>query len=142
MATDVMLVCENRRLVAADPMSLEALDGMREGEIVSAKITRPRNVRHHRKFFALLGIVFEAQDRYPTMEHLLDAIKIAIGHYDTIQLTKTKTVIKTKSISFASMDQAAFEQFYDRVVRLIVTKILPGTDSAELEQQVLEIIGG
>lgn len=137
-----MLVCEKHRLVAADPMSLEALDAMKEGEIVTAKITRPRNPKHHRKFFVLLGIVFEAQDRYPTMEHLLDAIKIGIGHFDTVHLTKNHEVIKTRSISFGSMDQASFEQIYDKVVRLIVTKILPGTDSAELEQQVLEIIGG
>lgn len=142
MATNLMMVHENRRLIPADALSAEMLDGMGKGEVVRAVITRPRNEKHHRKFFALMNVVFEAQDRYPTMDHLLRAIKIGVGLYELIPLTKTQTVIEVGSISFASMDQAAFTQFYDRVVKLIVTKILPGTDSAELEARVLEIIGG
>ena len=142
MALDVLLVKEKGgRLAPADSISFESISAIGNGEYLTAKLTRPRNVKHHRKFFALLKIVFEAQDRYPTTNHLLHAIKIGVKHYDLVHLTKNHTVIETRSISFASMAQDEFEEFYDKVVNLIVTQILPGVDSAELERQVLDIIG-
>jgi hypothetical protein len=142
MATNLMMVRERNSLVPADSFSAEALDAMKNGEVVRAVVTRPRNEKHHRKFFALLNVVFEAQDRYPTLDRLLHAIKIGVGLYELVPLTKTQTVIDVGSISFASMDQAEFTNFYDKVVKLIVTRILPGADSAELEARVLEILGG
>lgn len=141
MANEVLLMRENNHLSAAEPWSMEVIEAMKNGEIVTAKITRTRNGKHHRKFFVLIGEVFKNQERYPTMEHLLDAIKIATGHYEMIHITKTKQVYKPKSIAFANMDQAAFEQFYDKVVTLIVTKILPGTNRQDLEDRVMEILG-
>lgn len=141
MATEMLLVRENNHLSAAEPWSLEAIEAMKSGEIVTAKITRTRNGKHHRKFFVLIGEVFKNQDRYPTMEHLLDAIKIGIGHFDTYQLTKTREVVKTRSISFAKMDQGSFEEFYNNVVTFILAKVLPKMDKADLENRVLEIVG-
>jgi hypothetical protein len=141
VATELLIQRDGNRLVAADPYSLDALQGLPKGQTLNVTIKRPRNVKHHRKFFALLGIVYDAQSRYPTTDHLLNAIKIAIGHYDLVPLTKKHTVIQTRSISFASMDQAAFEQFYDRVILVIVKDILPGVQAKELEAQVLDIIG-
>lgn len=141
MATEVMLSWQQGRFGAADAFSMELLGALKEGETVKATITRPRNEKHHRKFFALMKVVFDAQDRYPTMDHLLKAIKIGVGLYELVPLTKTQTVIDLGSISFAKMDQAAFEQFYNKVVQLIVTRILPNVDSADLEAQVNEILG-
>jgi hypothetical protein len=141
MASDVLLTRKGGRFVPADVVSAEAIDGIREGETVRAVITRPRNVGHHRKFFALLQVVFDAQDRFPTVEALLDAIKIATGLYDTYKLNG-REVMKLRSISFASMDQKEFTAFYDRVLHLIVTHILPHTDKADLEQRVYDIVDG
>jgi hypothetical protein len=140
MATEMLLVREGNKLGAAEPTSLDAILAMKHGEVVTATIRRTRNGAHHRKFFALLKVVYDAQDRYATMEHLLDAIKIATGHYEIITITKGREVYKPKSIAFANMGQAAFEQFYDKVVQVVVTKILPNVDRADLEQQVLELL--
>jgi hypothetical protein len=40
------------------------------------------------------------------------------------------------------MDQASFDQFYERVVQVILTRILPGVSNAELERQVVDILQG
>lgn len=141
MATELLLIRDGNRLAAAEPISAEAIDAIGKNETVAAKITRSRNGKHHRKFFVLIGEVFKNQDRYPTMEHLLDAIKIGVGHYDTYQLTKTREVVRPRSISYAKMGQEGFEQFYNSVVNYIITKILPGTDKQDLESRVMEILG-
>lgn len=142
MATELFMQCVGNRLAPYSAIDLEALDGIASDEVVKVTITRPRNVKFHRLFFALLKLVYDAQSRYPTMDHLLDAIKIGIGHYDTLELPDGHVVVKPRSISFAKMDERGFRQFYDAVVKFVVTVIIPGADSAELEQQVLEIIGG
>ncbi len=140
MAVDLLMICEKNKLVAADPVGFEQLEAMRDGEYVTAKLTRTRNPGHHRKFFALLKIVFDAQERFATMEQLLNFVKIATGHCDIMEIIKGKPIYVPRSISFAKMDQTAFSQFWDKVVHLIVTKILPGVDSKDLEAQVMEIL--
>ena len=167
MATDIYLVREGSGLAAADPFSMETIEGLGRGEMVLCKLSRPRNPGHHRKFFALLGVAFRAQSRYPTLDHLLEAVKIGIGHYDVVNVRSTPALleaikdalgiyqiilpslpplisiplIQPRSISFAKMSQESFEQFYDAAVLYVLTEILPGVERADIEAQVLEILG-
>ena len=45
-----------------------------------------------------------------------------------------------KSISFASMDQTAFEIFYNATLDYICAKIIPGMVPEELQAEVIERI--
>jgi hypothetical protein len=143
MATDVLLVREKNGFAAADPTSAEVIQGMKHGEVVTATIRRTRNPRFHRLFWALLNLVFENQDRYTTLEQLLDAVKLNIGYFDLVTIPgKVPTQIcKLRSISFAKMDETSFRQFFDKAVVFIVADVVPGIDRADLERQVLEIVG-
>ena len=109
------------------------------GDIVSAVVKRPRNPKHHRKLFAMLQIVWESsavQDRYPKLENLLDAIKDATGHVETFRKVNGEVLTKPKSINFESMDQAAFEEFYDQAVEIIVQYIVPHLNRDDLAREV------
>jgi hypothetical protein len=127
MATDAILVRRaDGSFVAADPVSLEALDHIRPGTQVRAQITHPRNVAHHRLFFGALQVAFEAQDRFPTVEALLDALKIGLGLYDTYEISG-RQFMRVRSIAFGAMDQAEFARFFDRAVALLLRVLPPGT---------------
>ncbi len=89
-----------------------------------------RNLGHHRKFFALLDVVFQTQSKFATKDGLLDALKIALGHHMTWRV-EGREILRPKSISFAAMDQTAFESFYDGAVALILERLLPNTDRAD-----------
>lgn len=143
MAADVLLIREKIGLVAADPASAEIVQAMRLGEVVTATIRRTRNPRFHRLFYGLLNLVFENQNRYATLEQLLDAVKLNIGYYDlaTIPGNPPTQLVKLRSISFAKLDETGFRQFWDQAVAFIVAEILPGIDKADLERQVLELLG-
>ena len=110
MATDLLLVKEGNRLAAADPISAETLEAMKQGEIVTATVRRARNGKHFRKFFALLKVVYDNQERYATPETLLDAVKFEVGLYDLYTLPGKVPVqiVKLRSISFAKMSQTEF----------------------------------
>ena len=123
-------------------MSAESIDNIKEGETVTCSIRRSRNPAHHRKLFALLNVVFQNQRVYATVQDLLAALKIATGLFETGLTVDRIPYVQPKSISFASMCQSEFEQTYDKMVDVILTKILPSVKRADLERQVLEILAG
>jgi Protein of unknown function (DUF1367) len=128
-------------LLPCDNLSAQALHEMTDGEQVKAVLTRPRNLKFHRLFFGLLQVVFESQNVFPTLEGMLDSIKVALGHFDEIKGFDGTVYIKPRSVSFASMDAKSFREFYDRALDLILTRILPLTEKKDLERRVYEILG-
>ena len=134
---DILLRKHLRTLVPIDGPGQEMLAGISQNEIVKAKISRPRNVQHHRKFFALLNLVFENQEKYVSPNELLAAVKIAVGHVDVIDVGGCPYRIP-KSIAFHKMDQTEFDRFYASVVDVVLKHFLPGVTRDELRQELLE----
>ena len=124
-----------------DEQGVAALRSIPNGDLVSIKIRRSRNLKHHRLFFALMQLVFDNQSRYDSLDHMVTAIKIAVGHCDTIILKDGKVAWIPKSISF-TLGQIEFNQFWDKVITLIVEDYLPGVTREELEREVREMVGG
>lgn len=141
MPFDLLLVREGTQLGAAEPISAEIIEGLKHGDIFTAIIKRSRNPKHHRKLFALIGIVFAAQTSFATTKQLLDAIKLATGLFDTGKTIDGIPFATPRSISFAAMGQKEFEEWYDKVVELVVNKIIPGLNREDLEMQVHEMVG-
>jgi hypothetical protein len=127
-------------LIPADEESEAVLAKIPVGNFVMVKIRQPRNILHHRKLFALLNLVVANQDHYETTEHLLAAIKVATGHCDTYPMRDGNVAYIPKSISFSAMDQSVFDKFWDAAVTFIVTKVIPGMDRADLENEILEFV--
>ncbi len=121
----------------------EALRTIAQGEIVSVEVKRPRNIKHHRMYWALVTLVWQNMDgdRYPTAEDLHAAIKIAAGLRTRIELPNGEVGFIPGSIAFHKMDQDAFSRFYDRVCDLIAKHFMPGVTSAELKREVSTMIG-
>jgi len=142
MATELFARRHMGALRPVDAVGEALLAEIPQGELVRVTIRRPRNVQHHRLFFALIATIFPHQDLYPTEEMLLAAIKVALGYGDSVKLPDGRTIIVPSSISFAKMDQKAFSEFYDRALALILTKILPNVDKADLEREVNDILAG
>src|SRR5690349_463032 len=84
--TDLIMVKRLGALRPADDASEELMNSLPLGEPIKVKISRPRNLQQHRKFYALLQIVFSNQSLYPTIDALLAVIKITLGHCDIVKL--------------------------------------------------------
>jgi hypothetical protein len=113
------------------------------GELVQVEIKQPRNLQHHRLFWALMSLVHDNIDheRYPTVEDLVAAVKISAGLRTRIELPNGEIGFIPGSIAFHKMDQTAFAGFYDRVCDLIAKHFLPGVTSDELKREVSIMIG-
>lgn len=127
-------------LKPADEGAEEAMRKLPLDKIVAVKIKRPRNLGHHRKFFALLKLVYENQELYESEAALLAAIKIATGHCVPITLVSGQKAFIPSSISFASLDQTEFEKFWDKVCNLVCAKIIPNLNRHELEAEIMTMV--
>lgn len=126
-----------RGLSPYDEAAQRALKSVKIGTVLRADLTVPRNLKHHRKFFALLQCVWQATDKWPTVDDLLTELKMELGVTKTVVLHSTGEVVKVPgSISFASMDQAEFDEFYERALRALC-EIAGGIEHDALRNEVL-----
>jgi Protein of unknown function (DUF1367) len=123
---------------AHDDAAKEILRKIKVGKVVKCEITTPRNLHHHRKFFALLTTVWQAAGEWATVEDLLVELKIKLGVTQDVVIRESGEIVKiVGSISFAKMDQTAFDEFYERSIRALC-KMAGGIDSDMLRQEVLQ----
>ena len=139
---ELWLIRKMDMLVPANEQSLEALRRVPADKWVLVNLRQPRNVGHHRKFMAVLQAIYPHQDMWPTFNSFRKAFIAALGFGEVVTAKDGRKFIDADSISFASMDQAEFEQFYERAMLLVQTKILPGVGRADLDRQVAEIMDG
>lgn len=55
----VKLIRQGRTFAPLTPQDDEALARVRTGEVIDCEFSKPRNVKYHRKFFALLNLAYE-----------------------------------------------------------------------------------
>ena len=132
-------------LIGSDKRSAEALQKIPVGDIVVADVRRPRNPKHNAKFWVLMQTVWEStevQDRYASPRALAKAIELALGYFDTIQLPDGKVGFAIHSLSFESMSQQEFAEFYSQAIDVIVQQITPHLNREDLERRVMELVNG
>jgi len=81
---------------------------------------KPRNYRFHKKFFALINMLYQNQEQYNNLEHLRKDLIVAAGYYDLRYNFDGVEILEPKSISFASMDENEFNLLYSAVIDVIV----------------------
>ena len=130
-------------LLPVDDLAREAMANVRDGDICRVELKQPRNLDRLRKYWALLHLVAANQTRYPNADALHQAVKIALGQYDAVQLLNGSRVIAVpKSIAFGAMPEHEFSAYLNSVIRLVVEHILPGVEEGELRRQLEDLVGG
>lgn len=125
------------RLEPVDDIGREIVSKIGPGGC-AVEIRLPRNLAHHRKYWALVNLIYQNQSRYRSNDELSDAIKVMIGHAQTVTMKNGATFQIPKSIAFHKMDQADFDDFYNRVIKLVCEEIIPGMDEGALRGELLE----
>lgn len=130
-------------LRAVDERSVQGIGKIKNGDLVTVEVKRPRNPNHHRLYWALVSKVWENVDEriYPTPETLHAAIKVATGHRTPFVLPDGTQGFIPDSIAFHKMDQTQFDVFFDRVVSLVCEYFIPGLEEDDLKREVLAMVG-
>ena len=104
----------------ANDSDYEKAKKLKPNQELKCKITRPRNLKFHKKFFALIDLVYMNQDHYNNKEHLRKDLTIASGYYEQHTTFNGQTRTEAKSISFAKMSEDEFSELYNRFIDAIV----------------------
>ena len=75
-----------------------------------------RSTIQHNYGFALLNILFEAQELYPTLEHFRKALLIHLGHCQRYPQRDGTEIAIADSMSFAKMPPEEYSQLIDEIL--------------------------
>jgi hypothetical protein len=121
-------------LIPADQEGRELHAKLEDGAAVFMQLWLPRNMKQHRKYFAVLRNVVQATGRWTSTEHLRRDILIALGRFDEEVNKLTGEVRQVPhSMSVASMPKAEFEQLYEDTIGLLTDAL--GCDPEMLTQE-------
>jgi hypothetical protein len=116
------------------PKDYEIYSKIQINEEFEIDYKKKRNIKFHKKFFALLKLFYENQDVYNNIEDLrLDLIKES-GRFEEVTNIFTGEVFKkANSISFGSMDEITFSELYEDCKSIICKHLGIGKESIEEE---------
>lgn len=106
-------------------------------QVLEIIIRRPRNGQMHKKFWALVHVVWQSTGRWDTPYELLKQLKRMLGLYEDWVDPETGIYYREyQSISYAKMDQTEFEVFYERALNALC-ELAGEIDRDTLRQEVL-----
>lgn len=145
------LVKTEHGLLPAYDSDKEYYDKIGLGELREYETKKNRNLGHHRKFFALMRLALELlpEDKnkeamsfgfsFKTENDVLVYVKMKLGLYKQLMITKSgNTVIIPDSISFSSMKQDEFEDFYSKSIDVIIK--LVDADKGTIENELMSFM--
>ena len=102
-------------------------------EDVLVQIRRPRNIKHHRLYWALINEVAESTGRWPSAEALHRWVKWKLEMYRPVAVKNELVVLEWESTDFASMGQDEFRTFFERAINTIAEET--GIDPEALRKE-------
>lgn len=138
-------------LAPADPESAAALGGLADNAVYWCEVTddkpdkKPRNNRHHRKYFALLKFAFDHWDvpegaAEKSFAAFRKEITVLAGHYTQVWRLDGSFELEAKSVSFREMGQEEFEGLYSATVNVILKHVLGNYSRGDLERCVEAVL--
>ena len=123
-----------------DDAARDVLRKVKVGDVVRVEVRRPRNLSAHRRFFALVNLVYTNSEKFPSPDVARRVLTCRAGHALPYIIESTGEVLLIpESISFANMDQDEFDAFWQRVVKVVCDEILPGVTEPEIEEEISRI---
>ena len=141
----ILLTKHDGRLIPAYDTDKGKFNQIGEGEIVVCDLDDRRNLRFHRKYFALLKFVFENMsedltERIPSIEILRSEVMRLMGKVEIYYTTDGKRMLIAESISFASCGQKKFEKIYSDTIDICLKYFLPDTNREEFENEIINFM--
>ena len=102
-------------------------DRCKMGDVVELKPTKVRNGRFHRLFFAILKLISENSNPEITPDEALYFAKLATGTGKVITDTRGIEHFVPGSISFAAMDNEAFDAFVKAAIPPLCRRFMNDT---------------
>ncbi len=121
-------------LVPADQDSEERLTKVKMGDTHSYKIKKIRCYKFHKKYFGMIKLVYENQEKYKNQNAMRYALQMQAGYFEPITTLKGEVVYIPTKIDFDSMDEVEFGELYNGVLNGILKYMMVGSTQEEIER--------
>jgi Protein of unknown function (DUF1367) len=124
------------------PFNEEAGDyfaGVKLGEVCELKPTKVRNGKYHRLFFVMLKLISENSNPSISTKAAMHFAKLATGTGEVVTDSKGEKHFIPGSISFAKMDQPAFEAFVQTAIPPLVGRFMAGTAPKAIVDEAMSL---
>jgi len=129
------------------------VEGLEPGEFFTLVYKQPRNLRFHRKFFAMLNHSFEhwepeqGRKRFTykgraitkDFDQFRKDILILAGFYEARYDLKGRVELQAKSIAFDKMEEDEFERVYEAVLKVLLEQVLTNYTRDDLDRVVEQL---
>lgn len=113
----------------------ELFKNIPNNEIFEIEYKKKRNIKFHRKFYALLNLYFDNQQLFTNLDDLRYCLLLESGISEEKTNPLTGEVFKVpKSLQFQKMDEIEFNKVYE-AVKNTISKLL-SVSNEELEREV------
>lgn len=145
MATEVFIRRGLRGdLLPADEASKAAILEMPKDKVLKATVVMRRNYKRLKWWWKLCEIVSDNSEHYPSQKAVSDMLKLKCGHFETVIVQHKDGAFKPHyipgSISFGSMDEAAFKTLCDKAVQVCASVL--SVQSDELHDALNDFLSG
>lgn len=124
------------QLEAFDSETEDELNKMKTHDVIKVPYTKPRSPRNHRRWRALVNMVFLNQDRYETEKDLIVEIKLKAGHYSEHITTKGKIIYVPDSLAFDEIDEIEFKEFFEKAINSVLKHFID-PDNEQLIEKII-----
>lgn len=136
----IQLVKTNFGLKPVSDEDVKRLKKIGEGEIIEAEYKQQRNIKFHKKYFALIDLMWENDSLELTKERYRKEMQLAAGYYDQYQGLNGEVRKEPRSISFAKMEEHEFNTLYQDMLQIACMRL--GVDEGTITQELKHILGG
>ena len=126
----------------------EIVAALADDKQVMVAVHVPRNIKHHRLFWAVHKKLVEGGVIDWNEAQFKDWAKSAAGHIEPWYDHEGRVQYRPKSMNFESLDQVKFSRFFDRVIYQIFARLL-GSDCGmghnswqAFRDEIIEMVDG
>lgn len=151
MKRPVLMRCVKGHLIPLDDTERELMGNPSADEVLSVSIKRARNVKFHRKYFAMMNLAFESWEppmpefrglpAQKNFDRFRSDVTVAAGFFTAVVNLKGEVRAEPKSIAFSSMTETEFGKLYDATATVLIERVLKNYTRADLDRVVEELMG-
>lgn len=145
----INLIKQGQVLIPATPSDEDKIASIKNGQFLEADIKQKRNLKFHRKFFAMLNIGFEAfepeqqdykgQVAVKNFDRFRKDVIILAGFYDATYDIQGNLKLEAHSISFGKMSEDEFNKVYNACCNVLLLKVLHNYTRDDLDSVVEQL---
>ena len=142
---DIYLVKTYEGLKPASEDDSDKMKSLKGGTTYRADIKQPRNYEFHKKFFAMIDVVWNNLPEhlgkgYGTKENFRYELTMRAGFRESWTTHKGAPMWRPKSISFAKMSEHDFQTLYNKILDDVVMNFIPGLEKSALDHEIASFL--